>query len=76
MTELYGTQGCPYTGELREDLEWRGEAFVEFNVETDEAALQRMLQLTNGNRTVPVLVRDGHLVQIGINGRGCFVNAP
>lgn len=71
--ELFGTKSCQFTAELREDLEWRGVEFVEYDVETDTKALQRMLSLTNGGRTVPVLVEDGQLKQIGWQGRGCVV---
>ena len=31
--------------------------------------------LTGGQRTVPVLVEDGKVIQIGWQGRGCIVNA-
>ncbi|GIW35140.1 Uxx-star family glutaredoxin-like (seleno)protein [Meiothermus sp.] len=71
--ELFGTRSCPYTAELREDLEWRGLEFVEYDVEADEQALVRMLTLTQGGRTVPVLVEDGQVKQIGWQGRGCVV---
>jgi len=74
--ELYGTSSCPYTAELREELLWKSREFVEFDVETDAEALGRMLLLTAGNRTVPVLIEDGRVKQVGMNGRGCFVNAP
>ncbi len=73
MLELFGTESCPYTAELRAELEWRGEAFVEYDVEADPEALRRMLALTGGERLVPVLVRDGRVVQIGWQGRGCYV---
>ena len=73
--ELYGTPGCPYTAELREQLEWDGRDFDEHDVEADAAALARMVQLT-GQRTVPVLVEDGRVVQIGLQGRGCIVGTP
>lgn len=76
MTELYGTSSCRYTAELRENLEWRDEVFVEYDVECDSKALARMLALTGGNRTVPVLVRNGRVAQVGVNGHGCFVNVP
>lgn len=74
MTELFGTTSCPFTAELREDLEWRGIAFMEYDVEHDGAALARMTSLTKGERTVPVLVEDGRVVQIGFGGRGCIVS--
>jgi len=73
--ELFGTAGCPHTQEMREWLEWRGVEFLEHDVETDHAALDRMKQLTGGQRTVPVLVEEGKVVQIGWQGRGCVVGA-
>jgi len=71
--ELFGTRSCPFTAELREALEWRGVEFVEYDVEADAKALERMLHLTGGGRTVPVLVEDGQVKQIGWQGRGCVV---
>lgn len=72
-TELYGAATCPYTREMREWLEWNGRDFVEYDVDADPAALERMCEATNGQRTVPVLFEDGKPVQIGWRGRGCFV---
>jgi mycoredoxin len=74
--ELYGTQGCQYTAELREQLLWENTVFKEFDVEADQAALRRMLELTGGQRTVPVLVEGGRVAQIGWHGRGCVVALP
>jgi len=71
--ELYGARSCPYTQELREWLDWKGYHYVEFDVEADAAALDRMLSLSRGQRTVPVLVEDGQVSQIGWQGRGCIV---
>lgn len=73
VIELFGTRSCQFTTELREDLEWRGLEFVEYDVEADHKALQRMLSLTDGRRTVPVLLEDGKVKQIGWQGRGCVV---
>lgn len=73
--ELFGSSACQFTAELREKLEWERETFVEYDVETDTVALRRMLALTGGGRTVPVLVRDGRVVQVGFQGRGCVVAA-
>jgi mycoredoxin len=69
--ELYGTASCPYTQEMRDWLEWRGREFVEYDVEADDEALKRMHLATGGQLTVPVLVEDGKVVQIGWRGRGC-----
>ena len=74
-TELYGTSSCPFTQEARQWLEWKHREFVEYDVESDPDALGRMLGLTGGRRTVPVLVEDGRAVQIGWNGRGCVVSS-
>ena len=71
--ELYTTAGCPYSEAAREDLEWRGVDFIEYDVEWDEEALGRMLGLTGGNRTVPVIFEEGKPVQVGWMGRGCAV---
>ena len=57
--ELFGGSGCQYTSELREHLLWEGRDFIEHDVETDQVALRRMLELTGGQRTIPVLVVDG-----------------
>ncbi len=71
-TELYGTASCPYTQEMREWLEWKERDFVEYDVEADAEALERM-QAATGQRTVPVLLEDGKIAQIGWQGRGCVV---
>lgn len=73
--ELFGTASCPFTQELRDWLDWKGREFIEHDVETDPEALRRMLSLTAGQRTVPVLVENGKVVQIGWQGRGCVVKA-
>ena len=71
--ELYGTASCPYTQEMREWLELRRYEFVEYDVEADAAARERMRALTGGVRTVPVLVEDrqsepGGLARPGLHG--------
>jgi glutaredoxin len=73
--ELFGSSSCPYTEELRDWLDWKGHEFVAYNVETDAEALERMQKLTGGQRTVPVLLEDGKVIQIGWQGRGCVVKA-
>jgi mycoredoxin len=72
--ELYGTAGCPHTGEMREWLEWKRSEFVEYDVEADPVARRRMREITRGQRTVPILVEDGKVVQVGWRGHGCIVD--
>jgi len=71
--ELFGTSWCEYTDEMRDWLEFRGVDFVEYDVERDGEARLRMAALAQGSRTVPVLVEDGQVVQVGWQGRGCTV---
>lgn len=72
--EVYGTKHCSYTAELIEELNWQGQEFVYHDVEEEEDALRRMLELTGNQRTVPVLVLDCKVKQIGYQGRGCVVD--
>jgi glutaredoxin 3 len=71
--ELYTTAGCPHSEAAREGLDWRGVDFIEYDVEKDQEALERMLELSGGHRTVPVICEEGKPIQIGWMGRGCAV---
>jgi glutaredoxin 3 len=71
--ELYGTASCPYTRELRESLEWSRHDFLEYDIEADSEARKRLHSFDNSLRTVPVLVEDGKVVQVGWQGHGCIV---
>jgi glutaredoxin 3 len=71
--ELYGTASCPYTSEMREWLEWKGSEFVEYDVDLDPEARGRMQRIVQPPYTVPVLLEDGKVIQIGWQGRGCVV---
>jgi glutaredoxin 3 len=59
---------------MREWLEWKRCDFVEYDVEADENARKRLLALVSDQRTVPVLVENGKVVQIGWQGRGCVIS--
>jgi mycoredoxin len=72
--ELYGSRLCPYTRELREHLEWCGQPFIEYDVEADAAAFERLRTLTGNRRGVPVLVENGIVKTIGWLGRVCFLD--
>jgi glutaredoxin 3 len=73
--ELYGSRSCPHTADLREHLEWRRQPFVEYDVETDRAAFQRLQELTQQPPRVPVLVENGLVTVVGWQGRSCAVAA-
>jgi glutaredoxin len=71
--ELFGSARCPHTSEMRDWLEWKRSDFVEYDVEADSSARQRMREVASGQRTVPILVEDGKVVQVGWQGHGCIV---
>jgi len=71
VLELYTMRSCPYCAELREQLAWDGEEFVEFDVESDPAARERLAQVAPELTVVPILVRDGVVARVGWQGRGC-----
>src|SRR5271157_4166989 len=73
--ELYGTASCPYTEELREWLEWTRKQFIEYDIDTDAEARERLRSLDSSLLTVPILVEDGKVIQVGWHGRGCIVSA-
>jgi glutaredoxin 3 len=60
---------------LREWLEWTRRDFKEYDVEVDSKARARMHSLDSSVRTVPVLVEDGKVIQVGWQGRGCIVGS-
>jgi glutaredoxin 3 len=59
---------------MREWLEWKGTEFIEYDVESEPAARDRMRSLAVGQRMVPMLVDGDKIVQIGWHGRGCIVS--
>lgn len=72
MLELYGSASCPFTAQLREELQWQRKVFTEYDVERDPEAFARLIGLCDGDRTVPVLIEDDRVVQVGYEGRGCY----
>jgi len=54
-------------------LLWSRREFVEYDVETDPDARQRLRAFGADARTVPLLVEAGAIVQIGWQGRGCVI---
>lgn len=65
--EIFGKDSCPYTQAARDDYAKRGVRVQYFNVKKDATALTRMLDLTQGQRRVPVIVERGK-VTIGFGG--------
>jgi glutaredoxin len=71
--ELYGTERCPHTQDMRDWLEFNRRDFVEYDVEADPLARQRMRAIDSSLRKVPVLVEDGKVLQVGWQGYGCSI---
>jgi len=67
---IYTKPGCPYCEKAREFYTERGIAFEDLNAQDDMALRKEMLSITNGDPTVPVIVENGRLKQIGWEGRG------
>jgi glutaredoxin 3 len=60
---------------MRDWLEWQRRDFVEYDVDIDATARQRLRELSAGQRSVPVLVEDNKVIQIGWQGRTCMIEA-
>ena len=71
--ELYGSDQCPYTRELRDWLDWTRREFKEYNVDRDPEAYARAQALVSGAVSVPILVEDNKVIQVGWQGRSCMV---
>ena len=63
---IYGKDACPYTKAAREADAARGPVTY-VNVKADPSALAKMLTLSNGQRSVPVIVENGQ-VTVGYGG--------
>ena len=67
---IYTKPGCPYCAKAREHYNQKGIPFEDLNAQDDLEIRRVMLSITDGNPTVPVIVEDGKLKQIGWEGRG------
>ena len=68
--KIYTKPGCPYCAKAREFYNERGIPFEDLNAQDNMKLRAEMLSLTDGDPTVPVIVEDGRLKQIGWEGRG------
>jgi len=64
---IYGKNTCPYTTAAREDFARRGYEVRYLDVKGDPAAMSRFLELSGGDRRVPLVEEDGK-VSIGFGG--------
>ncbi|MDW7652395.1 MAG: glutaredoxin family protein [Bacillota bacterium] len=66
---IYTKTGCPYCKAALEKYQKDGVDFREINTSEDPQALQYIKETFNAKQ-VPVIVRDGELVEIGFQGGG------
>jgi len=52
---MYTTTWCGYCVRLKQGLVRAGISFTEVDIEQDEAAAERVMQVNGGNQTVPTL---------------------
>jgi glutaredoxin len=67
---IYTKPGCPYCEKARDFYTAQGIVFEERNAQDNMKFREEMLSITDGDPTVPVIMEDGRLKQIGWEGRG------
>ncbi|HZS05154.1 MAG TPA: glutaredoxin [Blastocatellia bacterium] len=67
---IYTKPDCPYCAKAREWYTARGIQFTDKNAQDNREYRREMFRFSDGNPTVPVIVEDGRLKQIGWEGRG------
>lgn len=60
--EIYTWRTCPFCIRAKSLLTTKGVEFVEYSVDGDEAARDKMAQRANGRRSVPqIFINDRHV---------------
>ena len=67
---LYTKPGCPYCAKARDHYTQEGIAFEDRNAQDNLDYRKEMFAFTGGDPTVPTIVENGQLKQIGWEGRG------
>jgi glutaredoxin 3 len=72
---IYSKPGCPYCDQARDHYTASGIDFVEYDAQNDLEHQRAMLELTNGDTVVPVIVENGIVKQSGWGDppRGCTI---
>lgn len=66
---IFGKSDCPHTRKAREDFKRKCKPFIYFDVDKDSHALEKMLEYSNGQHMVPIIVDvDEGNVEIGYTG--------
>jgi glutaredoxin 3 len=67
---IYTKPGCPYCAQAKEWYTAQSIPFQEKNAQDNRDYRREMLRFSQNDPTVPVIVVDGQLKQIGWEGRG------
>jgi len=67
---IYTKPGCPYCAKAREHYTQHGIAYEDRNAQDNMDYRKEMLAFSDGDPTVPVIVENGQLKEIGWQGRG------
>ena len=63
---IFGKDDCPYTTKAREDFKKQCKPFIYINVDNNPHGLEKMLEYSEGQYMVPVIVNvDKGNVEIG-----------
>ncbi len=62
---MYVKPGCPYCQQARDYYNAEGTTFAEYDAQNDRARRTEMLGFSDGDPTVPCIVRDGVYVGSG-----------
>ena len=64
---IYTKDGCPYCAAAKQHYEEQGKRYTEIDIYSTAGAKDKVLELTGGQRIVPVIVEDGK-VTAGFGG--------
>lgn len=64
---IYTKEGCPYCAAAKKHYTDQGIAFSEIDVHKTDGAIDKLLDLSGGERIVPLIVEDGE-VKKGFGG--------
>jgi glutaredoxin 3 len=67
---IYTKPGCPYCAKAMAWYKEQGISFEERNAQDNREYRKEMFRYSDNDPTVPVIVVDGKLKQIGWEGRG------
>jgi glutaredoxin 3 len=62
---VYTKPGCPYCKAAKDHYNENGVQFIEYDAQNDKPRQKEMLGFTKGDPTVPTIVENGVLKQIG-----------